>query len=209
MGSALLIYSAMGSNAEWQLGLLATGAVSALALVAVLTLTRRASVSPRSGGMLLALRLPRRELVMVMLASCVLALYAGNFHAFLSLFPSYLYASGWSPSDTASLMGILGWAPILMAPIGGLIAARLGHYSLMIAICIFIWGSCTTALSVIGVTPWLIGLMLMFGPLVLGAVMSLGSQAVAPERRGIGSGIFMAGFFHGQLRSTGSSRLAR
>ena len=128
----------MGPHAAWQMGLLLTGVVSAVALITVLTLTRKSTKTPSQAGIAITLKLPQRELAMAVLSGCLLALYAGNFHAFLSLFPSYLFASGWSPGATASLMSALGWGPIVMAPVGGLIASRVGHTSLLIAICIFL-----------------------------------------------------------------------
>ncbi len=197
MGSALMIFSAIGQDADWQFGLLTTGAVSMLTLIVLLALTKTPTLVRPPKPTRNALRLPKHELTMAMLAGCVLALYAGNFHAFLSIFPSYLSASQWLPRDTATVMAILGWAPIVMAPLGGLLVSRLGYSSLLIAICIVIWGGSTVALTLVGVTPWLIGMMVVFGPLIMGPIFSLGAQAVSPERRGIGSGIFMSGFFLG------------
>lgn len=197
MGSALVIFSAMGHEAAWQFGLLTTGAVSMVTLVALLAVTKKTTVLRPREPRPFTLRLPRHELTMVMLAGCVLGLYAGSFHAFLSIFPSYLSASQWPPRDTASVMAVLGWAPIVMAPLGGLLVARFGGSAPLIAICILVWGGSTVALPLLGISPWLIGLMVVFGPLVMGPVFSLGAEAVSPERRGIGSGIFMSGFFLG------------
>lgn len=197
MGSALVIFSAIGPEAAWRFGLLTTGAVSMVTLVALVALTKKKTVIRPLEPRRITLRLPRHELTMVMLAGCVLGLYAGSFHAFLSIFPSYLSASQWLPQDIAAVMAILGWAPIVMAPLGGLLAARLDRSAPLIAVCIMIWGSSTVALPLVGVSPWLIGLMVVFGPLVMGPIFSLGAEAVSPERRGIGSGIFMSGFFLG------------
>jgi predicted MFS family arabinose efflux permease len=134
---------------------------------------------------------------MLLWASCIPGPYAGGFHAFLSFFPSYLHVEGWPPATAATLMALLGWAPIVMGPLGGMIVSRIGHEGLIMGLSIFIWGACAIILPIVGVTWWLIGLMIVFGPLVIGPVMSLGAQAVAPERRGIGSGIFLGGMFLG------------
>ena len=201
MGLSLMLLTGLGQEFGWRAGYAISGAVALVALFAVHMAVDRSSSSFTgsvvSAGLSEVFRLTRREIVMLMSASAVIALYAGNFHAFLSLLPSYLHATGWAPGTAASIMGVLGWAPIVIAPAGGLLIARVGHASVFTTVCFLGWGGCVIGLAFIGVTAWLVGPMLVFGPLVMGVVMSLGAQAVAPERRGIGSGIFMAGFFLG------------
>jgi predicted MFS family arabinose efflux permease len=180
MGCALVLFTALGPASVGQAGLLATAGVAGLALVAVL-LTTRDAPSGQSDEIARGIsKMPGTELTLLLMASAVLALYAGCFHALLSLLPSYLSANEWPPAPAASLMAVLGWAPIVMAPVGGVIATKIGHTSAMIATSLFLWGSSVVALAIFGVHSILIAMMVLFGALIMGPVMSLGAQAAAP-----------------------------
>lgn len=200
MGLALMLFTALGATVGWRIGFAASGLAAFAALLAIFVAVRNdrpSATNAQPARLSQAFRFPRHEARMLLWASCIVALYAGNFHAFLSFLPSYLRATGWSPGQGATIMALLGWAPIIIAPAGGMMIARFGHASALIALCLLVWGGSAVAMALIGVSPPLVLLMLLFGPLVLGAVMSLGAQAVSPERRGVGSGLFMAGFFLG------------
>lgn len=197
MGCALLIFSTQGHYLTWQTGLLVTGVVSAVALAAVVTLIPANGPAPRIQRPPGSTNFPLGEFVMLLLAGSVVALFVGCFYAFLSILPSFLHSTGWRPDDAGLIMGAVGWAPIVVSPIGGFFASRLRHPAVMIATCILIWGSAVAGLAFFGVTPLFIGLMLVFGPLPIGPIMSLVVQAVAAERLGIGSGVFMAFMFLG------------
>ncbi|MGM0585688.1 MAG: MFS transporter [Pseudomonadota bacterium] len=194
MGCALLIFATLGTGADWALGLGATGALSALALLATLRLVPRTAAQAARGA---SLRFPRAELASLALACATVVFFVGCFYGFLSLFPAYLHARGWDGREAGLLLGAFGWAPVIMAPLGGVIAARLRRPGPVFALCILAWGASTvvTGLGEPAVLPIL--LMLVCGPAPLGWVMSLAGRAVAAERRGLASGVFMAAFFLG------------
>ena len=199
IGCALAAFSALGPGADWQAAMGVTGALAAVALAAALVFVPR---DVRAGGVApsawaVAGAVTRREWAALLSAGGVLALYVGCFYGFLSLFPSWLAELGWSPGRIALVAGGLGWAPVLISPLGGWIAARTGRPGLVIAVGVAGWGATAALLPVLGPSLWLLGLMAVFGPAPLGAVFSLPARAVAPERLGFGSGVFTSFMYLG------------
>lgn len=200
MGCALLIFSLLGAQADWSAGLLGAAGVAAAALAAALLLMPRAPVSAAGSEaqpLRAALRFPREEAVRLALAGLTAMFYVGCFYAFLSLFPAYLHARGWGPAEAGLLLGLFGWAPVAIAPAGGWLLARLRRPILLAAPCMLAWGAATLLSALHALSDAGLFAMLVFGPLPLGYVMSLGGRTTAPERRGLASGIFMAAFFLG------------
>ena len=199
IGCALALFTALGPEADWRLALGATAVFAALALVVALIAVPR-EARPVAGGpspLAAARGVTRREWAALLSAGGLLAIYVGCFYGFLSLFPSWLAELGWPPARTALVSGALGWAPVIVSPLGGLIAARTGRPGLVMAVCFVAWGACATLLPVVGPQLWLFGLMALFGPAPIGAVFSLPARAVAPERMGLGAGVFTSFLYLG------------
>jgi MFS family permease len=139
----------------------------------------------------------RREWAGLVLAGLAIAPFVGCFYAFLSFFPAHLAAFAWDPATKGLALGLLGWAPIVAAPLGGWIAAKTGRPTALAAVCMTGWGATVIAAGLTGPTPTLLALLLLLGPLPVGVMMSLPARVVAPERRGVASGVFMAFMFGG------------
>jgi|LGOV01.1.fsa_nt_gb predicted MFS family arabinose efflux permease len=197
MGCALFVFSAQGQGASWEMGMFATSAVAVLAFILVWKL-----FSTGKPVLLERRYSPARQIdqigwIKLLLAGLTIMLFVGCFFAFLSLFPSFLHAAGWNATDAGLALGALGWAPIVMGPLGGFIAFRIGRPTLMAAICIAAWGLAVAVTAIQGPAFWLIFVMVIFGPLPIGVVMSTAARAVNAEAHGIASGISMALMFFG------------
>lgn len=197
MGCALLVFSAQGQGANWELGMLATSAVAVLAFILVWKLfpTKKPVRLERSSSV--AGKVDQIGWIKLLLAGLTIMLFVGCFFAFLSLFPSFLHAAGWNSTDAGLALGALGWAPIVMGPLGGFFAYRTGRPTLLAAICIAAWGLAVAITAILGPAFWLIFVMVIFGPLPIGVVMSTAARAVNAEAHGLASGVSMAFMFFG------------
>lgn len=195
MGFAMLIFAMLGAAADWRMGFLMTAGVGLAGFAVTLLAVRRLHAGP--GDLARAARPTRAEWARLILLGLTVAPFVGFFYAYLSLLPSFLHETGWSPDSAGLALGALGWAPILGAPLGGWIAGRTGRPILLIVVCVPIWGAAAAASAAWGLTPMLLAAMLIFGPLPVGVVMSQPARGVAPERRALASGVFTAFLFAG------------
>lgn len=197
MGFALLIFSMIGQNTDWAFGILSTSGVAIVALFIAwvfIPAVRQEPANAGSGGMV---AMTGAAWLRLILSGLAIMLFVGSFFGFLSFFPSFLQAAGWKGPKAGWALAALGWAPIVMGPFGGYLAYRLGRPTSIAAIGITIWGSavCVTALS--EPTVWLLALMILFGPLSIGIVMSISARAVEASAHGLASGVSMAFMFFG------------
>lgn len=197
IGCALIAFGTLGAAADWRFAFLLTAALGAAVLVLAAVVVReppRPAADPRAAP---RSKPTRDEWVGLVLAGCVMFPYVGCFYAFLSFLPAHLAATGWAPSGAALVLGLLGWAPILITPLGGWLAGATGRPLLVIALSMTTWGIVTVAAGLGTPDVPHIALMLLVGSAPLGIIVSMPARVVAPERRGAASGIFMAFLFAG------------
>ncbi len=173
----------------WQVPFFATGAVAILCLLLVWRFYRPAGPTHTAPGVL-RLSLPRTELVMSLLAGLVWALYNIGFIAILSFGPGFLIAGGADVVAAQATVSAVGWLILPTLAAAGWVAARIDRPDAILA------GGLAVTAGLIFLLPQSGGSLMLFA--VIGflfglpgpAIMTLPVEAVAPERRGIGIGIF-------------------
>ena len=139
--------------------------------------------------------LPRGELLLTLLAATCWGLYNAGYIVFLSFAPRVLMAGGHGPAQAAAVISLASWAMIFSGAIGGRIADRSGRGALLLYVC--------TAVAVVGLlllrqTQLAVLLSLvygLFGGAPAGVFMALSAQAMAPQRRAFGMGVFFSFYF--------------
>ncbi|MBD3677342.1 MAG: MFS transporter [Rhodobacteraceae bacterium] len=132
---------------------------------------------------------------LVICAGAAWGLFNAGYVAYLSFGPKMLEAQGIEPVAAASLISVGSWLMILSGAACGQIADRFGRRDTIMVICM---GAAVGALALLGVPGGGLWASLLFGLLGMapaGVIMALAGQAVAPERRAFGMGIFFTLYY--------------
>lgn len=142
-----------------------------------------------------AIGLPRGELTLTLLAASCWGLYNAGYIVFLSFAPRVLVDGGHGPVQAAAIISLASWVMIFSGAIGGRIADRSGRGALMFYLCC---GVGVAALLLLRQTAWAVPLSLVFGlagGAPAGVIMALTGEAMAPQRRAFGMGVFFSTYF--------------
>ncbi|MHA1529447.1 MAG: MFS transporter [Alphaproteobacteria bacterium] len=180
----------------WQIPFLATGAVAILCLLLIWRVYRPAGSAHTAPGAL-RLSLPRTELVMCLLGGLVWSLYNIGFISLLSFGPGFLIAGGADVVAAQATVSTVGWLILPTLAAAGWVAAKLDRPDAILA------GGLAITAGLIFLLPLGGGSLMLFAVIGLlfglpgPVIMTLPVEAVAPERRGIGIGIFWTLYYLG------------
>jgi predicted MFS family arabinose efflux permease len=204
VGLALLALGWISSVAGWEIGLLTSAALAAVALLLIcVAYSRHPNDKAEAGGPSAhGVRLSHRETLLVSLAGALWGIYNGAYAIMFGFVPTFLTGAGLSATEAGLRVGVATWLLVVSIQAGGLIAQRWGHQTALMAIGALAWTGCLLALA-IGygpTTPVLLIAGLLMG-LPVGVIMSMPSQVLRPESRAMGMGLFYLWLYigHGSL----------
>lgn len=140
-------------------------------------------------------RLPLRELVLTLIASCVWASFNAAYVVFLSFAPQVLVAGGFSSARAVAVVSLASALMILSIPLCGHLADRSGRPDRVLYGCMVVAAGCMLALPS---TPWSIAACVAFGLVgagPAGIIMALTGEAMSPARRAFGMGVFSTAYY--------------
>lgn len=178
----------------WRIPFVAASAWCALSGLAVLALYR-APGGPAlgAGGRIMGL-LPR-EWGLVLCAGCAWGMFNAGYVVYTSHGPVLLEAQGMGALGAASVISVGSWLMVLSGAACGQIADRVGQRLVIIAVCMT---GAVLALTLLRLPGAGLTASLLFGLVGMapaGVIMALAGQAVAPERRAFGMGVFYTAYF--------------
>jgi len=191
----LLTQSALAEAYSWTWVMAATSGVSFLAMAALVSVYRpppgHAAVQ-HSRPALFAL--PRRELIGASIAGMTWGVFNVGFALFFSFSPDLLADQGMSAAGAASLVSIGMWVTVFSVPLGGLLAERTGRPNAIAIVSAVASGTTLALMSVVDVP---IAFVVAFGLGIggAGAIMAMSAQALSPENRGPGLGLFYTWYY--------------
>jgi predicted MFS family arabinose efflux permease len=139
--------------------------------------------------------LPRDELLLTLLAAAVWGLFNAGYVVYLSFAPRVLTAGGYSSAQAAGVVSIASWVMIFSVPAAGRVTDRTGRHATVLGVCLAVG---VASLLLLRHTAWAVPLSLAFGLIgaaPAGIIMSLTAQAMAPQRRAFGMGVFFSVYF--------------
>ncbi len=146
-----------------------------------------------AGGSAPALRLlPPVELRLTLLAAAVWGLFNAGYIVYLSFAPRLLVASGYGEAGAAAVVSLASWVMIVSGIAGGQLADRTGKPDRMLHVCLAV---AVAVLLLLPVTSLAIAWSLAFGLIGMapaGIIMALAGEAMAPQRRAVGMGVFFS-----------------
>jgi len=195
LGLSLVILAPIGGVAGSALPMLLTAAISAVALILILTFYRSPVEAETSGGSF-RIALSGREWVLSMLAGFVWAFFNVGFVLVLAFGPSFLAGLNYSLAEAGVITSTSMWVSVPALIFGGYMSERLRNPDAVMMIC-FLASALVILGFASGVAPvlWcvLLGLLLLPG----GMIMKLPVTVLDPKNRAVGMGVFLACFYAG------------
>jgi len=178
---------------NWRAAFVAAAGYCTLSAVAVFLLYRPpAIVREVPVG---AIGLPRSELVLTLLAAMIWGLFNAGYIVYLSFAPRVLMAGGYGSTQAAAVISIASWVMIFSGAVCGQIADRTGRRDAIMYVCAAV---AVATLLLLRQTSLAIALSLLFGLIGMasaGVIMALTAEAMAPQRRAFGMGVFFSLYF--------------
>jgi len=184
----------IAANFGWQSAFMVAALYCAVGAAAVFALYRQpahAKQSTTAGPV----GLPRSELVLTLLAATVWGLFNAGYIVYLSFAPRVLMAGGYGPNQAAAVVSIASWVMILSGGLCGQIADRTGKRDRVLYVSTV---AAVLSLLLLKQTSLAVALSLLFGLVGVapaGVIMALTGEAMAPQRRAFGMGVFFSFFF--------------
>ena len=181
----------------WPWAIYATGALALVAFLLTATLYRDPPHIAHGTGQPLRFGLPRRQLVHISVVGVGWTLYNVSLIILVSFGPDVVIGLGYEAGAARTIISLFTWSMLISVPFGGRVMEMLGWITLPTVICLIVSAALTVAL-VQGLSPIAVTIALgaIFG-FPAGALMSLTAQALSPDNRGPGLGIFYTWYFVG------------
>ena len=184
----------IAANVGWRAAFLVAAAYCFAGAVALFLLYRPPPHVSRA-QMAGPIGLPRSELVLTLLAATVWGLFNAGYVVYLSFAPLVLVAGGYGATQAAAVISIASWVMIFSGTICGRIADRSGRHDQLLYGCTAV---AVLVLLLLRQTSIAVALSLLFGLIGIapaGVIMALTGQAMAPQRRAFGMGVFFTLYF--------------
>ncbi|MDU8911667.1 CynX/NimT family MFS transporter [Aestuariicoccus sp. MJ-SS9] len=178
----------------WRVPFAVASVYCALAAFGMFTLYRTPEVRAGAAPGRMTWLLPR-EWGLILCAGVAWGVFNAGYVAYLTFGPLMLEARGTDPLAAASVISVGSWLMILSGAACGQIADRFGRRDTILTVCI---GAGVVALLLLKLPGAGLAASLIFGLLGVapaGVIMALAGQAVAPERRAFGMGIFFTVYY--------------
>ena len=179
---------------DWQLPFLLAAAYCGLAALAVFVFYRPPHDLPpvKSGAVL---SLTGQEWRLILCAGTAWGTFNAGYVIYLSFAPNMLVSLGYPALGAASVVSVGSWLMILSGTLCGMIADRFGRRDTILIVCMT---SAILALVLISLPGAGLPASLLFGLLGMapaGVIIALAGQAVRPERRAFGMGVFFTVYY--------------
>ena len=136
-----------------------------------------------------------REWGLILCAGIAWGVFNAGYVVYLSFGPAMLEAQGMTLLAAASVLSVGSWLMIVSGAICGQIADRFGHREVILAVCM---SGAVLSLMLLGRPGAGLAASLIFGLVGMapaGVIIALAGQAVAPERRALGMGVFFTVYY--------------
>jgi MFS family permease len=180
---------------SWTMYLAAIAALAALVLTAAFYRAPLSSATKTSTP--LRYGLPTRELVHISIVGLGWTLYNAALVAVVSFAPDALVSAGDEPGAAHSVTSLFMWTMLISLPLGGRLLESIGYITTAITLSLLTAAALIIALSVAIAPVAMFVLLGVFAGIPAGALISLSAEAVCPENRGPGLGIFYTWYYAG------------
>jgi predicted MFS family arabinose efflux permease len=184
----------IAQSVGWRWTFLAAAAYCTLGAGALLAWYRspEEALAPRRSEMSL---LSRRELYLTLVAASVWGIFNAGYIVYLTFGPLMLEAHGLAKIKAAVVISIASWLMLLSGVACGQIADRTRRPDLTLAVCMV---GAMASLALLKINGAGVAASLLFGVVGMapaGVIMALTGEAMSPEKRAFGMGVFLSAYF--------------
>ncbi|MAZ01670.1 MAG: MFS transporter [Sneathiella sp.] len=185
----------LAETVGWRWAFLTASSYCAIGGLTVLSLYRppvEASVTRRDQP---AIGLSRQELGLTLIAAAAWGLFNAAYVIYLSFSPLVLEERGVGTVVAATIISVGSWVMIISGAACGQLADRSGRPGIVLTICMI---GAMAALLLLGSEGNALVSSLLFGLVGMapaGIIMALAGEAMRPDRRAFGMGIFFTGYY--------------
>lgn len=185
---------------DWRMPFQIASLYCGLAAIAVYSLYRPAhDLQPTKSR--LSMKLTAREWRLILCAATAWGLFNSGYVAYLTFAPKMLISLGQPALVAASVVSIGSWLMIFSGTACGVIADRFGRQNTLLLVCMT---AAVTSILLLSVPNAGIPASLLFGLVGMapaGVIMALAGEAMQPERRAFGMGVFFT-IYHAFMMAT-------
>ncbi len=192
LGVGLVSLSIVARVYSWQASYIVVSALSIVSLFLLFLFYRPPEeTKEKTGGSSFKINLSRIELLLIIVAGAIWALFNFGFIVLPSFGPSYLASIGFTPSDASLYVSIVTWIVVPTIMLGGYISEKIAHPNIIMVTC---FAGIGAAMFLIPSASSLLGIFLLLGILFgppCGLIMALPNEVLKKENRGAGMGVFL------------------
>ncbi len=197
IGLGLLSVGRLALASSWRTATHSTVAVSAIAFALIVSLYREPPHLEKRAPALAA-SLPRRDLVLALIAGAGWAAFNASLLVIVAFAPAILVADGVSVAEAAVPVSVAIWVTILSVPLGGMLADR---WKARVD-AIIVVGCLATSALVLGIvwapgTPWSYALVGLVLGVPAGALIALLPQTAKPDTLATALGVYYSIYYLG------------
>jgi cyanate permease len=191
----LLSFPPLASAYGWAAVMDVAAAVVAICLALVWLVYRPPPDAPAEYGHGLQIDLSRREWLLISLAGFIWGVFNAGYVILIAFLPDLFVLRGYSLPEASRVVSVLAWVLIVTVPLAGYAAEQLKRPNLMMLGGFLTVAAAAVVLSATAapIVPFAI-IALMVG-LPAGLIMALPAQALRPENRSTGMGVFYTWHF--------------
>ncbi len=205
----LLLFAPLAGSYSWNAVMYATALMALVSLLLVALVYRNPPATAAPSALDLKLALTRHEWLGVSFAGATWMAYNVGLIILISFLPGLFTARGYSHAEAGSIVSLLGWALIVSTPLAGALAERQRRPNLYLVGGLLIAGVAAAALPFVHTPIIAFGLIAAAIGAPAGPIMALPEQALLPENRGSGMGVYFTWYYAGMAVLPGLAGLFR
>jgi cyanate permease len=141
------------------------------------------------------LDLSRREWILISLAGLIWGSFNAAYVILVSFLPDQFALHGYTLAEASRTVSLLAWVVIAAVPLAGYLAERLRRPNLLMIGGFVLTAGATALLPVAGVPAIPFAVVLIVIGVPAGLIMALTAEAVRPQNRSVGMGVFYTWHF--------------
>jgi predicted MFS family arabinose efflux permease len=205
----LVAFGPLAAAGGWRAVMHLSAFVSVASMLLIAFAYRDPPHAPAPSAARFRLELTGREWLLVGVAAAIWGFYNVAYIVLISFVPELFTARGYALVDASWIVSLIGWVLIPSIPLAGYVVERFGRPNLFMA-----GGFSTAALAALAL-PFVASPLIAFGVIALaigapaGMIMALPAQALRPESRAVGMGLFFTCYYAALALLPGGAGLAR